>query len=574
MLSRSRVEDEESEKEQSGYSNATIKVSPNHQAVIPPMECKSSRDSQTEVLYWKPLPSSEDQKIDNYVNHASEAYGYSEEQALALLTWKKFDFNSAIEDLENFTPIRLEWSSNERRIFFAAMEFYCKNFHKVKALFPHRPVTELVLFYYLNKRNQRTLYELTLLAPQFAELHDSGFINCSARIQDIEDVITLSSLIQPKEKSTLFDPDDPVECAIAKYLNAVKEGGEISTTTTASESGESVVKSSANSQPDVPTSRLRSRTNRPAATGDNNDDDELGPPSPSNSDNDAVRIDYLGRLVYKNGTPAGTTVRTLTAKKQTRIEADLAAMAKAARKEVKSSSLDGGEYSNKRGGKRGFNPRTGIAETPAQVASASKGTRSKLQLLPHSDLFSPSKKKRIAVSVLTPADTTPTFVSVNETHSHYQVESTASTESAESTQDDLATLVSTSSPLEAELDSFGGDDVPTESYLNDLEAEVTSNMESMRPPSIPMNPKWTNDELALVIEIISEVGEDYEVIAERMVNKTPSMVAWLFKTKGHQLRLYEIAAMAEDAKQQQAVVAAEEMQTEIDEDEEEVAITA
>nr|CDS29577.1 SANT DNA binding [Hymenolepis microstoma] len=573
MLSRSRVEDEESEREQSGYSNATIKVGLNHQAAIPPMECKSSRDSQTEVLYWKPLPISENEKIDTYVNHASEAYGYSEEQALALLTWKKFDFNSATEDLENFTPIRLEWSSNERRIFFAAMEFYCKNFHKVKALFPHRPVTELVLFYYLNKRNQRTLYELTLFAPQFSELHNSGFINCSARLQDIEDVITLSSLTQPKEKSALFDPNDPVECAIAKYLNAVKEGGEISTTATSSESGESMAKSSSNSQPDVPTSRLRSRTNRPAAPGDNIDDDELGPPSPSNSDNDAVRIDYLGRLVYKNGTPAGTTVRTLTAKKQARVEADLAAMAKAARKEVKPSALEGGEDSNKREGKRGFNPRTGIAETPAQV-SASKGNRKRLQLLPHSDLLSPTKKKRIAVCVLTPADATPMFASISEAHPHQQGESAASTDSAESTQDDLATLVSTSSPLEAELDSFGGDDAPSESYLNDLEAEVTANMENMRPPTIPMNPKWTDDELALVIEIISEVGEDYEVIAERMINKTPSMVAWLFKTKGHQLRLYETAAMAEDAKQQQAVAAVEEMQIELDEDEEEVAVMA
>lgn len=67
------------------------------------------------------------------------------------------------------------------------------------------------------------------------------------------------------------------------------------------------------------------------------------------------------------------------------------------------------------------------------------------------------------------------------------------------------------------------------------------------------------------------MGEDYEVIAERMVNKTPSMVAWLFKTKGHQLRLYEIAAMAEEAKQQQMqqAVTTEEIGIDLEEDAEE-----
>lgn len=59
------------------------------------------------------------------------------------------------------------------------------------------------------------------------------------------------------------------------------------------------------------------------------------------------------------------------------------------------------------------------------------------------------------------------------------------------------------------------------------------------------DPEWTQAELALALEIISEVGEDYERIADRMVNKTPSMVAYLFKTQGRQLHLYEVAAMAE-----------------------------
>ncbi|KAL5104825.1 REST corepressor [Taenia crassiceps] len=594
MLSRSRLDDEELDTSQNNFIDAVIRVGPEYQAAIPCFGAGPPRNPSFgrtfEVLYWKPLPGSRDRQVEDYINYATEKYGYSEEQALALLTWKKFDFNLATDDLGNFSPIRYDWTHSERRIFFAAMDFHCKNFFKVKELFPNRRTTELVLFYYLNKRNQQTLYELTLHAPQWAESHANGFANSTARLQDIEDIITLSSLTHPKEKglqSSLFNADDPLENAIARYIDSLSGNTETNSSNSArvprvfpdANSGRLV-----KTNKSAPTARLRKRKrpiNEDGATGGG---DETY--SSSSSDNDIVRIDYLGKLVNKNGIPTGASVRTCTSKVQARIEAELMAMSKAVTKSLQSSGSeraspildDEGEVM------RGFNPRIGLVETRESArARNGKGSR-KIKLLPYSELFFTSnggskkggaQKKRVSVNVLTASDNVPTFSSsrsfVPQVNSFAEQRLTqpssreavvAVTTGMEPNQVESSsrptTPISTSSPssmpitansdneLEVELDCAESQgEVPSESFLNELEAEVTSNIEDMRPPQIPLDPEWTQAELALAVEIISEVGEDYERIADRMVNKTPSMVAYLFKTKGRQLHLYEVAAIAE-----------------------------
>ncbi|CUT98816.1 SANT DNA binding [Echinococcus multilocularis] len=595
MLSRSRLEDEELDTSQNNFTDAVIRVGSEYQAIIPRFGIGTPRSpsfSRTlEVLYWKPLPSSKDKQVEDYINHATEKYGYSEEQALALLTWKKFDFNLATEDLGNFSPIRYDWTHNERRIFFAAMDFHCKNFFKVKELFPNRRTTELVLFYYLNKRNQQTLYELTLHAPQWAGLHVNGFVNSSARLQDIEDIITLSSLTHPKEKgpqSSLFNADDPLENAIARYIDSLNGNME-----TSSSSSTRTPRVSPNSNPGeltktgrtASTSRLRNRKRPVNDNGAIGDGDEAFYSS-SSSENDIVRIDYLGKLVNKNGIPTGASVRTCTSKVQARIEAELAAMSKAVAKGPQSGSERASPILDDESEvMRGFNPRIGLVGTRESARGRNgKGSR-KVKLLPYSEhLFTSNgglrrggtQKKRVSVNVLTASDNVPTFSSsrsfipqVNiiseqqlsqpssqevvvavtmetETSSQVELSSRPTTPISTASPNSVPITVNSDNELEAELEcSEIQGEVPSESFLNELEAEVTSNIEDMRPPQIPLDPEWTQAELALAVEIISEVGEDYERIADHLVNKTPSMVAYLFKTQGRQLHLYEVAAMAE-----------------------------
>ncbi|CAL8088018.1 unnamed protein product [Calicophoron daubneyi] len=206
-----------------GPPDAVIRVGSEFQVDLPPFkgEPPPSILSQPDrgVALWHPIHETFHEELVKFLSLATTKHGYSEEQALALLTWHKADFDRAQADLPNFSPLKYEWSASERRIFFIALDYYNKQFHKIKKLFPNRTVNELILFYYLNKRNQQTLYEMSLHGPRWAGLHRRGYL-VPGLVSHINDGNLGKSDAHNKIDVDL-DPNDQVDAEIKRYLDSL-----------------------------------------------------------------------------------------------------------------------------------------------------------------------------------------------------------------------------------------------------------------------------------------------------------------------------------------------------------------
>ncbi|CAH8650127.1 unnamed protein product [Schistosoma haematobium] len=138
VLTRGRLSHSFSNSDQDAFENAIIRVGTDFQADLPlfngepPPSVLNQPDRG--VALWLPIPVSFHNQLEEFLNTATEKYGYSEEQALALLTWHKTDFDHALSDLCNFSPIKYEWTIPERRIFFISVDYYNKQFHQIKKL--------------------------------------------------------------------------------------------------------------------------------------------------------------------------------------------------------------------------------------------------------------------------------------------------------------------------------------------------------------------------------------------------------------------------------------------------------
>lgn len=107
---------------------------------------------------WSPTSDDiPDARVEEYITLAREKYGYTVEQALGMLFWHKNDLEKAAMDLANFTPLRDQWTREDRILFEQAFHFHGKCFHRIRQMLPDKSIADLVRYYYTWKKSRNRL---------------------------------------------------------------------------------------------------------------------------------------------------------------------------------------------------------------------------------------------------------------------------------------------------------------------------------------------------------------------------------------------------------------------------------
>ncbi|CAI2733508.1 unnamed protein product [Schistosoma spindalis] len=526
VLTRGRLSHSFSNSDQDAFENAIIRVGTDFQADLPLFNGEPSpsvfNQPDRGVALWLPIPGSLHNQLEEFLNTATEKYGYSEEQALALLTWHKTDFDHALADLCNFSPIKYEWTISERRIFFISVDYYNKQFHQIKKLFPNRTVNELILFYYLNKRNQQTLHEMGLYGPKWSSLYRRGYL--IPGILPPPDTVPVKTLTSNHKKYTIdLDTNDPVDAEIKRYFDTLHDcvllpESEESNQDTEPGGGGGGGTSSMQSD-----SEAEVRTPSSSAVAANIEGSE----QILDYEQNKVRKDSNGpgrrrRKQYGAGGKTRSTTsgfilsqsslnllpddfnptNRLSVRKHARFEEEIAAVTSAAITSSNSGQL-------RENNKKLVEIHTGI----------NPGVRS---------------SRRGILFATTPHTIRPTLPP-GVYHSHKQFLRVCHY-TADQYNQEIDQLNSTLQTLCKQVDDGN--------ELAQRETQLLNGITSLRPPSLPIDPYWSPVDIQLACHAIGKLGRDYEGIAECLLNKTPSMVATLIETHGQHLNLNQLASMA------------------------------
>ena len=159
IIEESAYEIEEDELNKSTSFDGQIRIGKEYQATLPECSKKDEVDSMDyqhrAMLMWKP-DKTVDLYLENYLKSAVNDYGYSQEQALALLYWHKHDIKKAEVDLANFTPQASQWSPEDNVVFEQALNMQGKDFRKIRQLLPSKTLGSLVEYYYSRSLAERS----------------------------------------------------------------------------------------------------------------------------------------------------------------------------------------------------------------------------------------------------------------------------------------------------------------------------------------------------------------------------------------------------------------------------------
>uniref|UniRef100_A0A3Q0KGZ1 Putative rest corepressor (Corest) protein n=1 Tax=Schistosoma mansoni TaxID=6183 RepID=A0A3Q0KGZ1_SCHMA len=522
VLTRGRLSHSFSNSDQDAFENAIIRVGTDFQADLPPFngEPPPSVLNQPDrgVALWLPIPGSFHNQLEEFLNTATEKYGYSEEQALALLTWHKIDFDHALADLCNFSPIKYEWTISERKIFFISVDYYNKQFHQIKKLFPNRTVNELILFYYLNKRNQQTLHDMGLYGPKWSSLYKRGYL--IPGILPPPDNVPVKTLTNNHKKYTIdLDMNDPVDAEIKRYFDTLHgcvlpESEESNQDTEPGGDGASSMQSDSEAEVRTPSSsaiaaniegseqvldyeqsKVRKDSNGPGRR--RRKQHGVGGKSRSTTAGFILSQSSLN-LLPDDFNPTNR----LSVRKHARFEEEIAAVTSAAITSNNSSHL-------RENNKMSAEMHTGI----------NPGVRN---------------SRRGIFFAATPHTIRPTLPS-GVYHSHRQFLRVCHY-TADQYNQEIDQLNSTLQTLCKQVDEGN--------ELAQRETQLLNGITSLRPPSLPIDPYWSPVDIQLACHAIGKLGRDYKGIAECLLNKTPSMVATLIEMHGQHLNLNQLASMA------------------------------
>ncbi|KAF8561233.1 hypothetical protein P879_07630 [Paragonimus westermani] len=488
--------------------NAVIRIGSDFQADLPGTTGEPSPTILTQadrgVALWRPIHEALHKELEKFLSVAISKHRYSEEQALALLTWHKTDFDRALADLPNFSPLKYEWTASERRVFFIALDYYNKQFHKIKKLFPNRTVTELILFYYLNKRNQQTLYEMSLHGPKWAGLHRRGYLNPGLLARTSNGSPAKPELIR---KSPLgLDPSDQMDAEILRYLDALR--GVVCLDGVGSDDADSSIPPATESGAD---SDDESETFTPVCNGAEDQDKASIPPG-------RKRRRPRGRARTNNTNTINVT--TLNANDSTLLEFP---------------NPPSATYNNAVS-RLSIRKHARFEEQLAAVAtmSAQNATKSVVQSVPKPVEIMRRKSRRGLVHSNAPA--APRAQLPDGVYYAHKQFVDMCRKSVAQHKEELCQMQETAHKLSLRVDEA----VHKTSKDNGL----LDGLQNLRPPVLPKDPHWSPVDIQLASQAVSEFGRDYVAIAARLLNKTPNMVATLFELYGQHLNLNELASMA------------------------------
>ncbi|KAL3310574.1 REST corepressor 3, partial [Cichlidogyrus casuarinus] len=203
MLTRGRLSSQAGSENEANdfFEDAEIRVGMNYQAFLPALQKKSqfydATSSPYEISLWNPIEDRE-HRLEEFINEATVRHTYSEEQALALLKWHRFNFVNASKDLPNFKPVKTSWSLSQQRDFFSAIEASKKQ--KISVL------ADL----HISQSKWKQLYEMGLVRQD-----RSAFMKKLDR-RNLREKLKKPLVLKDLERKTNVDP---LDLKIVRYLD-------------------------------------------------------------------------------------------------------------------------------------------------------------------------------------------------------------------------------------------------------------------------------------------------------------------------------------------------------------------